>query len=180
MNTRSLWLLASLLLVHCGDDTLTPPQITVDLNVGQFGERSIAEEAPSKEFNILVQNKGEETLKISSAKLHGDQNCAFEIEGPDKKELGEDGSAFIRVSYKPTLIAKDNVNLIIKSNSEKKSTLRIPICGEGKRPEDIVTSDGDTDAEEGAAAADDDLEICDPAPDDQPDCESADADTAGE
>lgn len=169
------WLLSSLLLVtHCGDETLEAPQIAVDLTVVQLGDRSIAEDAPPKEFNLLIQNKGEDDLIISSAVLKGDQNCAFELEGPDKKTLGEDGSAFIRITYKPTVRAVDNVNLIIKSNSEEKGTLKIPICGEGKLPEEIVSEDTDSSSdteEETEDVTDDDLDICDYAPDDQPDCE---------
>ena len=178
MNTR-YWLLASLLLVsHCGDETLEPPQIAVELTVIQLGERSIAEDAPPREFDLLILNKGEDDLVISSAVLKGDQNCAFEMEGPDKNELGEDGSAFIKITYKPTVRAPDNVNLIIKSNSEKKGTLKIPICGEGKYAEEIAPEDTDSssDTEEVAdeTTDEDDVDICDYAPADQPDCEETD------
>jgi hypothetical protein len=176
MKTRML-LVASLLLVHCnGEETLSPPKITIDLSPVWVGERSVAEEAPGKEFNLLVQNEGEEKLIISSAKLKGDQNCAFTKEGPDKKELGGNDSAFIRLVYKPTVRGEDNVKLIIQSNSEEFPRLVVPICGRGLLPEEITvdTDTEDTDNEDTDNAENNDEDhICNAPPDDQPDCESA-------
>jgi hypothetical protein len=172
-----VWAIVAFLLIHCGDDTLTPPQITVDLNGVWLGERSIAEDAPEREVNLLIQNKGEEKLVIESAVLKGDQHCAFTIEGPDKKKMGENDSAFIRIIYKPSVRADDNVGLIIKSNSEKKSKLVIPICGKGVLPDEIVITEGDTDSEAEDLGED---RICEEPPADQPDCELTTEDTEGE
>ncbi len=177
---RYAWLFASLLLVQCGDETLTPPQIIVDLNGIWLGERSIAEDAPAREVNLLIQNQGEDKLVISSAVLKGDQHCAFKIEGPDIEELGERGSAFIRIIYKPVERREDTVSLVIKSNSEKRSKLVIPICGRGLLPEEIVVSEEDTDTATETDDGDENDRRCEEPPPDQPDCEETDEDTDGE
>ena len=177
MATALILMMATALILHCNEDeSQDPPQITVDLSPVWAGVRSIDPDADAKQFNLHIRNEGGQTLEITSTKLKGDQNCAFSKEGPDKTELGENGSAFIRIGYKPTVRAEDSVSLIINSNSEKYKKFIIPICGIGVLPEELPD---ETDTETDTESADDSYDrTCDAPPDDQPDCE--DADTEGE
>jgi hypothetical protein len=185
---RSFLLTAAILIVHCSENTtLTPPQITVDLSPVRVGGWTIEEEADPKVFDLHIRNIGEETLKITSAKIRHDQNCAFSWEGPDKKELGENQSAFVRITYKPKVRGEDKVTLVVNSNSEKHPKFIIPICARGLHPSELPEpedTEGDTGGDsEGAGGANADTDsgevaMCEAPPDDQPDC-SEESDSEG-
>ena len=167
---KSFLCLIALLFVACGereDGDLDPPQISVDVSPLWVGDRSIAEEAPPKEFNLQIRNTGEQTLTISNVRLRADQNCAFRWEGPDITEIKADDSAFIRGWYEPTVRGEDNVALVIESNSDTLATLVVPICGRGLLQEEI-DQQNDEDTEGGTSS---DIPICDVPPDDLEDCD---------
>jgi len=145
----------ALILLACVGCTGTPPQISIDVSPVNVGIRSIDPELEPRHFDLQFTNRGEQTLIIESVTWRGDQNCAFDFEGPDVTELGEDDAAFVRGYYKPTVAAEDQIAMEVVSNSEEHSTLIVPICGKGVEP-------GTTDAEP---------PVCQVPPGDQPDCE---------
>jgi len=144
----------SMLVVACAACTATPPQISVDVSPVNVGVRSIDPDLDPRHFDLQFTNRGEQTLIIESVTWRGDQNCAFDFEGPDVSELGEDDAAFLRGFYKPTVVGEDQIAMEVVSNSEEHATLIVPICGKGVEP-------GTVDAEP---------PVCQVPPDDQPDC----------
>ena len=167
MKNSSGWLLLCVALIACNtEDSLGPPQIDVDVSPVWAGVRSIDEDAPAKQFDLQLRNTGGQTLKIEKVSVKGDQNCAFDWEGPDQKELGADGSAFIRMWYKPTVRDYDSISLIIESNAENFDSFVVPVCGRGALQEEI---DQMTDVDGGVD--DDESPLCSAPPSDQPDCD---------
>jgi hypothetical protein len=144
----------SMLLLACAGCTSTPPQISIDVSPVNVGIRSIDPDLEPRHFDLQFTNRGEQTLIIESVTWRADENCAFDFEGPDVAELGEDDAAFVRGQYQPTVAAEDQIAMEVVSNSEEYSTLIVPICGLGVEP-------GTVDAEP---------VVCQVPPDDQPDC----------
>lgn len=172
---KKVSLLLSLLgfFVACNSDEKTaPPEIDIDVSPVWVGVRSIAEEAQEKQFDLQIRNIGEQTLKIGKIVIKGDQHCAFRWMGPDEKELGPDGSAFIRMWYKPTVRADDSISLEISSNAVNFDPLVVPICGRGALQEEI-----DQMADVDGGVADEEAPSCSAPPSDQPNCDEGGAGT---
>ena len=168
MKNALPWLSVCIVFVACNvDEKLTPPEIGIDVSPVWVGVRSIAEDAPEKPFDLQIRNLGEQTLKIEKVSVKGDQHCAFNWIGPDQDEIGADGSAFIRMTYKPTVRDNDSVSLIIESNAENFDRFIVPICGRGALQEEI-----DQMAEVDGGVGGEDGPLCSAPPSDQPDCDA--------
>ena len=72
-------------LAACEEESLSLPEITVDISPIPVGTHYT--DASPYIFNLMIQNRGEQTLVISSVIARGDQNCAFTWEGPVETEL---------------------------------------------------------------------------------------------
>ncbi len=155
-----LWFaLVWILVIGCdAAEGLDPPQIKVVRKQIHLGQWAVGSEEPYR-FDIQLRNTGQERLVIKNARIRADQNCAFDIEGPDVKEVVRNQAAFVRVWYDPQARGFDQVLLQVNSNSEKNGTLEVPICAEAVLPEEM--SD---------AGVDDDPEVCTRPPRDQPGC----------
>ncbi|MCP4606107.1 MAG: hypothetical protein GY847_37280 [Proteobacteria bacterium] len=127
--------LVSLTCIACTENTLSPPEIYLDINILNLDLRSINPDLDPYEFHLQIYNVGDEVLKIDSVKLRGDQYCALTFEGPDRMELKKNEASFIRFWYKPQVAADDQIALTIVSNAENYPTLIVPICGRGVLPE---------------------------------------------
>jgi hypothetical protein len=126
----AVFVIGAVALVFSGCEAeLDPPEITVDLSPVYMGVRMVDPSAEPLVFNLMISNRGEEELKIESLTKVGDQNCAFEVKGPDLMTLGEDESSFVNVRYQPIAVATDQVALEIKSNAHEYPLLIVPICG---------------------------------------------------
>jgi hypothetical protein len=133
-------------LMACEQQTITPAQIGVDISPVYVGMRSTNPSIGPIHFDLQVYNTGDQVLTISSVTARGDQHCAFIFEGtadcadpcrtpsPDRVTLGKNEAAFIRGYYQPTVAADDFIALDVASNSQRDSTLIIPICGRGVAP----------------------------------------------
>ncbi len=151
---RIIVLLTILAGFACDEDALSPPEIHTELNVVYMDIRPVDADTPPYEFDLQIYNRGEETLKIESVRLRGDQYCHLTFQGPDTNEVDETG-AFIRFFYSAFPGQEDQIALEITSNSHKNPTLLIPMCGKGVYPEDDTT---------------DQSLVCNVPPPDQPDC----------
>lgn len=152
MQARNL--VYAVALVGLGCSPATEPEITIDVSPVFVGDRLVDEAAPPFEFDLQLGNDGEKNLVIESAELRHDQNCAFDMVGPDITELVPGDAAFIQASYLPTVVAEDQIILVITSNAENFPEFIVPICGRG------------------VATLDDTLPplACEVPPDSQPDC----------
>jgi len=157
---KSLWVaLVWMLVTGCqAGEGLDPPMISAVPAQVQLGQWAIEDDA--YRFDIQLRNVGEERLKINRIQIKGDHRCAFnKYKGPDIDEVVRNQAAFVRIWYTPPDRGFDQVALQITSNSEKKGTLRVPICAEAVHEAEI------TDAGLG-----DDPRECTLPPSDQPDC----------
>ncbi len=137
----------------CEEESLSPPEIRPDLSPIPVGTHYT--DADPYVFNLMIQNRGEQTLVISSVVARGDQNCAFTWEGPAEAELEYNDSTFIKGTYDPSVAGEDQVALEITSNAENFPLLEIPVCGKAVAPGDDMGEDI----------------TCDLPPSDQEDCE---------
>ncbi len=153
---RTLWLLGlvPLLAMLACEEEKTPPEIWIDISPVNVGVRSTSPDAGSLHFDLQITNRGDELLVIDSLESHGDQNCHFTFDGPDKTELGDEESAFIRGWYQPVIPAGDQMALLIHSNASNVDPLVVPICGRGLNEGDPFRKPP----------------MCVVPPDDQPDC----------
>ncbi len=140
-------------LAACEEEGLSPPEITIDLSPVPVGTH-FTDAASPYVFNLMIQNRGEQTLVISSVVARGDQNCAFTWEGPGETELEYNESTFVQGTYDPSVADEDQVALEITSNSEKFPLMEIPVCGKAVAPGDDKGEDI----------------TCQLPPSDQPDC----------
>ncbi|MCP4676362.1 MAG: hypothetical protein GY854_12795 [Deltaproteobacteria bacterium] len=131
---KKLAILIVLFACSACEEELDPPEITGAIRALWVGARSVEDD--SRSFDLQLNNMGEEVLIIESIKMRGDQNCAFEIKGPDTTELGENDAAFIRGWYHPESIAVDQIVIEITSNADNMPLFIVPICGQGIAPED--------------------------------------------
>jgi hypothetical protein len=166
--------IALILCIGCseGKEEQAPPEISIDVSPVWVGVRSIAEDAPAKQFDLQIRNVGEQTLELGKVSIEGDQHCAFHWKGPDERSLGANGSAFIRMWYKPLVNGNDSISLVVRSNSHIYDPFIVPICGRGTTQEEIDLMN-DPDAGAGDQAA----QECNAPPKDQPDCAETDTDT---
>jgi hypothetical protein len=125
-----------LLLFGCAacEEDLSPPEIWIDISPVYVGIHEINPESEPYHFDLRFTNRGEEALEIESARIRGDQYCAFEFQGPDILELGEDESAFMRGWYNPAVAADDQIALELYSNAVNYPMLVVPVCGRGVLP----------------------------------------------
>ena len=137
------------------EESLSPPEIMIDISPVYVGIRSISPDIGPLHFDLRLTNRGEQVLEIDSVIERGDQHCAFEFEGPDVNQLGQGESAFVRGWYRPQVVGEDQIALEIGSNSHIYSPLIVPVCGRGVEP----------DTEEEVADI-----SCNVPPPDQPDC----------
>lgn len=79
------------------------------------------------EWVLLLQSKGDETLKVSKACLIGDSNN-FVLEGPVPSEIRPGDEGAIRLTYGRTTPGSDSVAVLVESNSSKNSRLIVPVC----------------------------------------------------
>ena len=126
---RKLAVLLLLLACSACEEELDPPEITGAIRALWVGARSTEDDPRS--FDLQLFNTGEDVLIIEKFKVRGDQNCAFEIPGPDITEISKDDSAFIRGWYDPWRIAVDQISIEITSNADNLPLFIVPICGEG-------------------------------------------------
>ncbi|MDJ0764028.1 MAG: hypothetical protein QNJ97_13685 [Myxococcota bacterium] len=122
-------LFALLIMAACEEDALSPPEIWIDLSPVNLDVRVVDPELGPRTFDLQLTNRGEETLKIESMVVRGDQNCAFSFDGPDTLVMGENGSAFIRGYYNPIVTGEDQIALEVNSNAHNFATLVVPVCG---------------------------------------------------
>lgn len=139
------------LLTGCGP---LPAEIGIDLSPVYVGIRSTNAELDPYQWDMQIYNRGEELLEIEDVTFRGDQNCAFDFEGPDLWTLGQEEAAFVRGYYKPTVAAEDHIAMEITSNAENYPVFVVPICG-------LAVEPGTEDAED---------IVCEVPPADQPDC----------
>ncbi len=137
-------------------DAPSPPEIGIDISPVNVGIRSTDPDLPPLHFDLQLFNRGEEVLVISGLEVHGDENCAFSFEGPDRSQLGYGESAFIRGWYQPTVVAEDHIALYITSNSVVNPVLVVPVWGkwvppgteEASEPVCVVPGEDQGDCEE--------------------------------
>lgn len=140
-------------LAACEEESLSPPEISIDLSPVPVGTHYT--DASPYVFNLMIQNRGEQTLEISSVVSRGDQNCAFAWIGPDIAELEFNESAFLQGTYDPSSAGEDYIALEITSNAENYTVMEVPVCGKAIAPGDDPGEDI----------------TCQLPPSDQPDCE---------
>ena len=121
-------------LAACEEESLSPPEISIDLSPVPVGTHYT--DANPYVFNLMIQNRGDQTLVISSVVARGDQNCAFTWMGPDKTELEYDESTFVQGTYDPSMAGEDQVALEIRSNAENYALMEVPVCGKAVAPGD--------------------------------------------
>ena len=98
-------------------------------------------------YPVLLLNRGQSGLVLSDVSIVGDDNCAFappQLSPPLGTIIPSGKNVFIQISYRPTKILPDYVELRIKSNAENYPTLVIPICGQGTSVNMPPTQDGGT------------------------------------
>ena len=106
------------------------PQMCPNLTPIFFNNRLVSTETP---VNVLLENRGEEPMKISSIKVRGDTRCAFKkaMFSPAVGSSIEPGdSMVVRFKYvTPATAGEDHATIEIISDSENLPTLQIPVCG---------------------------------------------------
>ena len=137
------------------DESLTPPEISVDISPVYVGTYVARPDAGTIDFDLQLINRGEGVLTLETTVEKGDQNCDFEFMGPDQIELGHNESSFIRGWYYPRVVGEEHISLSVQSNSSVYPQLVIPICARGVPP---GTQDAGPPPE------------CHVPPDNQPDC----------
>ncbi len=96
----------------------------------EFGSGTVIGTIPQE--SLLIQNRGSETLKISSANVSGD--AAFTIEGPASLELKANQKTFIRIFFKPTAEKAYSAAIDIASNAANAPTKSVGLRGRGCKP----------------------------------------------
>lgn len=129
-----LGLIAASSVLGCSEEGTSGPEILIDVSPVNLGV--VAVDADAEHFDLQLTNRGDSTLLIDGWSLRGDQHCALEMTGPDVSEVSPGGSAFLRGWYGPSVVAEDQIELLITSNAVDYPELVVPVCGRGVDPAD--------------------------------------------
>jgi hypothetical protein len=113
----------------------TKPQICPDLSPVRFLSRAVSTATVTNAVpvNLLIENRGEAAMTITSVKVRGDVRCAFKRAqfAPAIGQKIEAGDSFIvRFFYVvPNAVGDDAAAIEIESDAENLPRLVIPVCG---------------------------------------------------
>jgi hypothetical protein len=106
------------------------PQICPDLSPIRFCSRLGGSSTP---INVLLDNRGETPMKVTSVKVLGDTRCAFSapMVRPELSDSVEPGTSMVmRFHYNPPAAAgEDHAAIEITSDAENLPKLVIQVCG---------------------------------------------------
>lgn len=143
MRLSPLWpSLIFIALAGCGngDDPPVEPQLFVDresLGFGQeFGSGTYINTEPID--SIYIENRGQQTLEISSVTKSGASQFTLTLPDPLSKgeplKLEYGKRTFLQVSFKPPQAKKYEGALLIKSNAANTPEKQIQLSGLGVNP----------------------------------------------
>ncbi len=119
-----------------GDDTVGPkitPHVS-PVQLGEFWPQGAEDADPGNnertpfEWVLLLQNEGDETLKVSKACLIGNDSNNFVLEGPVPADIRGGDEGAVRLTYGRTSPGSDRVAILVESNATKFSRLIVPVC----------------------------------------------------
>ncbi len=109
----------------------TSPDISVYPQNLDFGSVTVGRTVSS---NISVSNTGDQSLEIYSVTLSGDQSFSIS-ENCTGRSLNKGDTCNIFVSFSPKTEGQKDATITITSNAVNKSSLSIPVAGEGTLPQ---------------------------------------------
>ncbi len=134
-------------LIGCAEE---PPEIWIDRSPIELG---VVRTGETRDFSLQLANQGGGVLEIEPFGLRGDDDCAFELAGPDETSLSGALQGFITGTFAPARDGVHQVALYLSSNAETYPQLIVPICA--------VVGDEATEAE---------LEACEEPPAEAENC----------